>query len=148
MGLGLAGAAALTGLFWHQRRRMPVAQRGADAVSRHLLRRRSDLALQKACAKGQIEAAEKALLTLGQLRWPNGPPIRSTGDLASRLGNKALGEAIQNLSAHRYGDSPSEDWDGKALWKAYRISGLGRWKESIQQSRWTPDILPELYPSR
>ncbi|MFP8873275.1 MAG: hypothetical protein VCB42_01785, partial [Myxococcota bacterium] len=146
LGLGLAVAGGLVGLGWLYRRRVRMAPGGANAVQRQLLRRRQHRLLRRACAAGQGEEAENALLALGRLRWPDAPP-RSTGELASRLATPDLRETVASLSAHRYADDDNPSWDGTTLWRAYRRSGLGRRKEPSSPSDSALAILPQLYPS-
>ena len=123
-----------------------MAPAGANAVQRQLLGRRHHRLLRRACAAGQGEEAENALLALGRLRWPDAPP-RSTGELASRLGTPDLRETVASLSAHRYADDDNRSWDGTTLWRAYRRSGLGRRKDPSSPSDSALAILPQLYPS-
>jgi hypothetical protein len=94
--------------------------------------------LESACAVGDPGAAQRALLTFAEARFPNEPP-RSLGALAAALPAAASGEVLA-LEAHIYGTAAGA-WRGDGLKAALpEVERFG-----AAPDRATPDPLLPLY---
>lgn len=109
-----------------------------NTVNNHLTHTRR--ALQKACTRGDTQAASHALLDWAAANWPHQPP-RSLGALARCVDRGA--DAIRELESALYGASGNE-WTGQALWEAFE-QGLNT-KRKISSDRLETNSAPPLYP--
>lgn len=73
-------------------------------------------AFRKACLEGDARAARASLT-----RWLRHDPALPSSPLrlARRCGDDPLAEQLRSLDATRFGRDAVEDWDGKALWRAF-----------------------------
>ena len=145
--------------WWERNRRSPVCLaraggrgRSPDTLTRGSLATARDR-VRQACQAQAPRATREALLTWGQVRWPEDPP-RRLDTLATRLGGNAatwMGRLDQCLYApgtpgHTPG-TPGDvaGWDGPAAWR-----DLGPALEAAAKSPpgqgGVADPLPPLYP--
>lgn len=129
------------GVWWRDRRRRlspsPILQKNDE---RSKTAKPSLNALQTACEKNQAPLAKKHLLLWAATQWPEDPP-HNIGDIASRLEDKTVSIALNDLDKAIYAQT-SSNWNGSACWNVLKPVLT----PPVRPKKQTETSIPALYP--
>lgn len=127
------------GMWWRDRKRR--IDTGGETAKKEVNNAKASGQLKKrflaACAANDPHAARRALLNWARTHWPDDPP-HGLGDLAKRLENQTVQEALAELDRVLYSGS-GQTWSGNTLAKV-----LTRLPKRCRPSD-DSGLLPDLY---
>lgn len=130
-------------LLWRRRggARSPAPGRQTGASAGPSPARTAWRRFETAARAGRAAEARRQLLAWAAARWPENPP-RGLDDLARRLDDAAIGEALARLDRVVYRE-PEADWEGEAL-----VDLLRRLPDRSDPRHRRAPGLPGLYPGQ